>query len=117
MKWLVLFIIPNIAFAQCDFTSILPTNHNTFEYTEGCHREVGLMKVKLEKLNKVIELKDLALDKANERAELWMNTSIQMQDKFMKVEKLNRENGWIYFGAGMLTMLGAAYVLSVSTHH
>jgi hypothetical protein len=105
------------AYAECDFkTGITPTDHGTYEYTKECHVAVGQLRQnylideqKIADLNKALDLKDLAITKANQRADLWMDTSFKLEDRVMTIDKMESTNKWIYFGLGVLTTFAAAY--------
>ena len=105
------------AFADCDFSKgITPTDHGTYEYTKECHISVGQMRQnylideqKIATLNKALDLKDLVINKANERADLWMNTSFKLEDRVMAIDKMESSNRWIYFGLGVLTVFVAGF--------
>lgn len=106
---LVFFTISNAAFADCDFsTGITKQPDGSFLYTKDCHLKVGEMKRDLEAANtqiveykKVIELKDLALSKSNERADLWMNASFKLQDRMNAVDDLKTRNQLLLFLSGV----------------
>jgi hypothetical protein len=121
---LILLLLPNLAFADCDFsTGITPTDHNTFEYTEECHLAVGQMQEDLvvsraKNLNLALALKkkDLALGIADERAEKWMQTSFQLQESLDRVQKYQKQNGWACYGAGFMTVVLAGIVSRQLNH-
>jgi len=113
---LLLCFSANIALAECDFkTGIKPVGDGTFNYTGECHRHVGdlvqdnkVKETQIADLFKAIELKDLAIKKADERTQLWMDTSSKMEDRINKADELQSKNHFIYFGLGI-----AAAALSV----
>lgn len=100
----------NVAWAKCDFGKDIKKNANgTYTYTEGCHIEVGKVVKKsktqekrIEKLEKVIELKDLALVKSHERTQLWMDTTIKLEDRVNTIERVNDTQKVLYFVGGVL---------------
>lgn len=116
---MLLCFVSNVAFADCDFsTGITPGPNKTFVYSEECHLKVGqlvqqntTLLAQVGDLTKAITLKDLALTKADERTQLWMNTSDQLTDRITKIDEVYKKNEWIYFGLGVLSILGAAYVV------
>jgi hypothetical protein len=117
---LIAISLSNVAMANCDFSSGITKNADgSFTYTRDCHLKVGEMKRDLEVANtqigeykKVIDLKDLALVKANERADLWMNTSFKLQDRMNVIDDMKSKNQWLMFGLGVLTTGVAAYALN-----
>jgi len=113
---LIVVILPLKTFAACDFANDIKANpDNTYTYTKDCHIEVGKRVKKLGiteqqvvELEKVIELKDLALVKQKERADLWMDTSMKINDKLQSYESAARSSDWIHFGLGVgVTILSA----------
>lgn len=121
---ILLCFISNIAVADCDFsTGAKKTDHNTYEYTIDCHIAVGQMKQDLEvakrqltDLTQAITLKDLAITKSDQRAQLWMSTSADLESRLQKVDSLEKGNQWIFFGLGALTVLGAGFMASRLLH-
>lgn len=106
---------PLNAFADCDFSKdIKKTPSGTYEYTKDCHIKVGEInrdlkdsKKQIEDLTKAISLKNLALKKADERADNWMNTTFSIENKFETAVKMKNTNEWMYFGLGILTFFAA----------
>ena len=115
----------NLAMADCDFSKgITPGPNHTYIYTEECHLKVGqliqdnkALTLQVGDLTKAIQLKDLALTKADERTQLWMNTSDKMEDRLTKIDETYKKNEWIYFGLGVLTTFAAAYAAGQVIHH
>lgn len=121
---LAVCIFSNAALADCDFsTGITPGPNKTFIYSEECHKKVGQMAQDLKTkdaqiadLNKAITLKDLALTKADERTQLWMDTSDKLQDRVTKIDEVYKKNEWLYFGLGVLTTFAAGYAAAQLIH-
>lgn len=118
---LLLFcLLSNAALADCDFSKgITPGPNHTFIYTEECHQAVGklvqdnaALTLQVGDLTKAISLKDLALTKADERTQLWMNTSDKLIDRVDKIDETVKHNEWLYFGLGVLTTFAAGYIVS-----
>jgi hypothetical protein len=117
---LIFTLLPNLCMAECDFsTGIVKQLDGSFVYTKECHLRVGQIKQDLEislrqvgDLTKAIELKDLALQKSDQRVNLWMDTSQKMEDRVIKIDELQNKNQWLMFGLGIVTTLGASYVAS-----
>ena len=51
---------------------------------------------------KALDLKDLAITNADERAKKWMDTSLRLEDNIQKIDSIKKQNEWIYFGLGVL---------------
>lgn len=110
---LIGFSLSNLAFADCDYSKIVKNPDGTYTYSRELHLCVGQMKSELEAANtqvveykKVIDLKDLALTKANERSDMWMNTSFKMQDRINSIESLQSKSNLLYTALGVgLTVL------------
>jgi hypothetical protein len=122
---LVFCMLSNIAMADCDFSKgITPGPNHTFIYTEECHLEVGKIKqqnntltAQLGDLTKAIELKDLALTKADTRTQLWIDTNDKMSDRLTKIDETYKHNEWLYFGLGVLTTFAAGYIAAQAIKH
>ncbi len=108
---LLLCVLSNVAMADCDFSSgITPGPNKTFIYSEECHQQVGKLvqsnktkDLQIADLNKAIELKDLALVKADERIQLWMTTTQKLEDRMTTIDDLRGKNYWMYYGLGIAT--------------
>lgn len=94
----------------CEFSKDIQKNADgSYTYTKGCHVEVGktfkkldLKEKQVDKLEEVIELKDLAIVKGHERIDLWMNTSFKLEDRVNTIDRLKERNKWLYFGLGIV---------------
>lgn len=66
-------------------------------------------------LNKTIELKDLAIKTNEQRAQLWMDSSLKLEDRVNQMEAMRSTNSWIYFGLGVaatsLSIWGASQLV------
>lgn len=101
--------IPMQSFGACDFSKDIQENADgTYKYTRDCHVEVGkrvrrlvLVEQQVVELEKTIELKDLALVKQKERADLWMDASFKINDKLQSYDSAASKNQWLYFGLGV----------------
>lgn len=99
----------NGALAFCDWEKDIKENANgTYTYTPGCHAEVGktiringLLGAKIDLLEKQIELKDLQISKYDERTQLWMNTSNELNEKLIKYQSVTTTDKWVSFGLGI----------------
>lgn len=121
---IAVFLFSQVALAECDFSKgITPGPNKTYTYSEECHLKVGQLVQSNETkdrqiadLSKAIELKDLAITKADARADLWMGTSDKLMDRVNKIDELQSKNNMLYYGLGILTVIAAAYVVN-ATHH
>jgi hypothetical protein len=106
---------------SCDFSTIQQQGDN-FVYNKDCHLEVGHLvkenssqKQQLDELKKAndsrteesahlrksIQLKDLALDKADERVSKWREESYNQNDRLLRQDRLSGYTNWFYFGGGV----------------
>lgn len=107
---LLLVFFANIAMADCDFkTGISPLDDGSFKYSRECHLKVGQMKQDLDvatkqvaDLTQAITLKDLALTKSDQRVTLWQDTSFKLEDRINTIDSLQKFNGILYFGLGVV---------------
>jgi hypothetical protein len=121
---LALCMVSNTAFADCNFsTDITKQADGTYSYTKECHIKVGQLvqdnKTKdqqISDLNQAITLKDLAITKSDQRAQMWMDTSFKLEDDVQKMNKFKSDNQWIYFGLGVLTVFAAGMATSSLTN-
>lgn len=109
-------LLSTSAMADCDYSKIVKNVDGSYTYSKELHICVGEMKrdldaatVQLGEYKKVIELKDLALTKANERADLWMNTSFKLQDRMNTIDELKSKNQYLAFGLGIVLTSLAVY--------
>jgi hypothetical protein len=109
-------VSPFSAYAECNLASGISRNTDgSYTYSKACHLYVGesleeldLRRKQVVELNKTIELKDLALKYSEERTQLWLDSSLKMNDRLNQYESARSNQGWYYFGLGI-----AATVLSV----
>lgn len=121
---LAVAMISNTAFAECDFSrDVKELPSGSREYTKECHIKVGQLvqdnQVKDQQITdykKAIELKDLAITKADQRAQLWMDTSLKLEDNIQRMDSIKSKNEWIYFGLGVLTMFAAGMAAAQLSH-
>lgn len=122
MKKFVIFIICatliySPTYADCDFSKdIQKQADGSYNYTKDCHIEVGKKvdalskrEQQVEKLEKAIDLKDLALDKAHERIDLWRETSYKIEDRANAMEQMKKNNELMYFALGIVVTGIAIY--------
>jgi hypothetical protein len=108
------------ALADCDFSKgITALPDGNYEYTKECNLAVGQMKQDLDvktkqnlDLNSALSLKDLAIQKSDQRANLWMDTSFKLEDNITKYDSLRSKNEWLYFGLGFIAASVAMYAVA-----
>lgn len=96
-------------FADCDFKKdITEDTSGNFTYSRECHIEVGkavksvpLLRSKVSSLEKKIELKDMMLEKQEERVREWVNTSMHAHATVMSYESARSRDNIMYFGLGI----------------
>lgn len=98
---------------SCDFANDIRLNQDgSYTYSKECHIEVGkrikkltLIEAQVVELEKTIELKDLALSKEKQRADGWMDTAFQINDKLQKYDAISSKSNAVYFGLGLATAI------------
>ena len=117
MKVIALLMIGTLSFnqtlANCNWGTDIVKNNGTYSYSRDCHLEVGrlvksepLQQKAISDLKKSIELKDLAIDKSEQRTILWMETSNDLNNNMQKINSLESSNKVFYFACGVgLTIL------------
>lgn len=106
---LAIFGIVTSAMADCDFSTDVKKNPDgSYTYSRECHIEVGNQikdnKTKDEQIKKYVqslELKDLALDKAEQRLQNYSTTIGKMEDRVNTIERMNDTNKLLYLGLGI----------------
>lgn len=97
--------------AECVWsTGITPGPNHTFIYNQSCHEAVGALVKSKTDLTQALQLKDLALQTADQRTQLWTKTAEDEQDRLMKIGSDQSKSNWIYFGLGVLTVIGAGFM-------
>lgn len=104
------------AYAICDSKDIQKQEDGSYKYSKECHTEVGKTfnalekrEQQVEKLEKVIELKDLSLDKSYERIDMWRETTYKLEDRVNTMEEMKKNNEVLYFILGMAVTGLAVY--------
>lgn len=120
---LALCMASNNVFADCDWSKVVDNPNGTHTYSDALHICVGQLvqdnatkTQQVDDLTKAISLKDLAITKADDRATLWMDTSLKLEDNIQKMNSLKGTNEWIYFGLGVLTVFAAGMATSQLTN-
>ena len=115
---MILLSLPLQALAECDFTDGKGVNKvdGGYLYSKECHTAVGQIKydlgvanTQITLLNKSLDLKDLALTKADQRADLWQTATFKLEDRINTIDQMRSTNNWMYFGLGVLTVFVAGY--------
>lgn len=107
--FIVLSLFSQVALAECDWKKGVKENvDGTFTYSAECHLRVGqlvrdepIKDQQIAEYKKVIELKDLALSKTEQRADMWMNTTFKLQDRMNTIEDYSSRNNTVYFIIGV----------------
>lgn len=115
----------SVSLADCDFsTGVTKLPDGNYEYTKACHVKVGQDIIdsqtkdkQLALLNQAIKDKDEAYGYANQRADLWMNTSFKVEDRLNTIESMQKTNNWMYFGLGVLSVFAAGYAANQIYKH
>ena len=120
MKILIITTLFSFNVFACNWKTDIQKQGSKFLYTPSCHKLVGdtVKKAKelekanterknqVDKLAKSITLKDLALDKADQRLMNWRSEAYNQHERLLKQQKLAKFNDWVYFGSGIgLTIL------------
>lgn len=111
----IIFLLVNSVFADCNWQTDVVQEGDKFIYTASCHNKVGLMvddlkdyELQVTELRKTIEYKDLVIQKADERIDLWREQTYNQHDRLQKAYNWQAtENKW-YFISGF-----AVAILSV----
>lgn len=102
------------AFAECKWATGIKKTEGGYLYSDECHGRVGLLvkdmddlNKEVESLRKTIDLKNLALDKADERVMLWRKESYEQFQYLQAQQELARKNETLWFVLGIV-VTGAA---------
>jgi hypothetical protein len=105
-----ILLSPTVSLAECDFAKGITKVEGGYLYSTDCHKKVGKLQEDLKdreeqvaKLEKTIELKDLAIVTQERRVQLWMDTSFKLEDRVNTMDRLKSSNQLLYFGLGVLT--------------
>lgn len=107
--FLIMLMLPTSTLA-CNYSTDIKENQDgTYTYSRSCHIDAGkkirgyfLQEQEIKELRLSLDHSNLALSKAEERAKLWMDTSISVQKDLARYERLKDWDGWIKFGGGVL---------------
>lgn len=102
------------SYAECKWADGIKKAEGGFLYSNDCHKRVGKIvqdledrEVEVVNLRKGLELKDLALQKSDERIMLWRNESYEQYDRMMRQSELANRNQYLWFVLGIV-VTGAA---------
>lgn len=111
-------------FADCDWSRIVKNPDGTYTYSKELNLCVGqnvqdgkTKDVQIQDLMKAVSLKDLAIQKADARAQNWMDTSFKLDEKVQSAVKDEKLSSWAYFGLGILTTFAAGYTAAKLAGH
>lgn len=108
---LLILALASPAHAECDFsTGIEKLADGRFAYSSECHKKVGKMvadeKDRQEQLaQKDVQIKNLGVDLGiqQQRAQLWMDTSLKLEDRVNQMETMRSNNNLLHFILGVAT--------------
>lgn len=102
------------ALAECKWATGIKKTEGGYLYSDECHGRVGFLvkdvddlNKEVESLRKTIDLKNLALDKADERVMLWRKESYEQFQYLQTQQQLARKNETLWFVLGIV-VTGAA---------
>lgn len=110
------FLFTNTALADCEWASGVKKQDIGYLYSSDCHGRVGVLIKDLEdreretiSLRKALDLKDQALQKADERIMLWRDESYEQFDRLQKQSELSKRNETLYFILGIVVTSAAVW--------
>lgn len=119
---ILLLIFTNNTLA-CDFSKgVTKLSDGAYRYEPNCHLEVGrlvqdneLKAKQITLLNQSIELKDLVIQKQDQRIKLWMDTTENLEQRLSTIERYKSTQNLLYFGLGIalsgLAVYGASQLV------
>lgn len=118
MKIFILALLISFEAVACRWSTIRREG-DEFVYSPKCHVEVGklvltepLKQEQVAELTKAIELKDLAIEKANMRAAIWENETNEQYNMLLKNQKSAKLEKIAYFGLGVVSVLLGAWAVN-----
>ena len=112
----VFLVLSTPLHAECNLKTDVRKIGDSFVYTPECHRYMGKIYLENEERIKqialyesIIELQKEQLALESERAELWRMTSYELEERYQKKSWFSEQNKLLYFGAGVILMLGASW--------
>lgn len=125
-----LLLSPQTVSAACNWNTDIKKTEDGFVYPADCHGEVGViyktnklreqeivqlkgqiedLEVSKQKLTKSLELKDLALVKADEMSIRWREESYNQHERLLRHDRLSSTNRWVSFTLGFLAASLSVY--------
>ncbi len=113
----LILILSNAAYADCNWSSIQPLKDGGYEYPTDVHLCVGNLvqdyntkNKQIQDLTSAITLKDEALTSADARTKLWTDAAEAEQNRMLSISANESKTQWMYFGLGVITVLGAGFM-------
>lgn len=120
---LAVSLFSSFAMGDCDFSQIISNTDGTYTYSKNLHICVGQLvqdnatKTKqVQDLTKAYSLKDLAMTKADARAQLWEDNSLKLETTVQTIETTQKRNDMIWFGLGALSVFAAGVAAASLTN-
>lgn len=115
------FFMSTLAYGECDLKTDIKQVEGGFLYTNECHRLVGKtfmdkrdLEAQVLRYEDLFKLSEEQIRLEHERAELWRSTSYDLRDRVNNMAWVNDKNKLLYFGAGVILMLGASWAAGQS---
>lgn len=116
-------LFSNVSFADCQLNDLVHNKDGSVTYSAADHLCVGnLMQdnatkgQQVQDLSKAITLKDLAITKADARAQLWQDTDLKLEDNIQKMDSFKSYSNWAYFALGVLSVVAAGIAANQVSH-
>jgi hypothetical protein len=115
-----LSFIPFKAYSECNYKDDIKKNQDgSYTYSRDCHIEFGktleeleIRKEQLENTQRIVTLKDLAIQDYERNANLWKNTSIDLNDRLSKIDSSRNTDKTLYFVMGAATVILSVFAAS-----
>lgn len=114
---IIFLLVIQSAFAECDWSKIKKNEDGSYIYPKDLHLCVGKLVenekdriAQVESLNKAIELKDLAIQKTENRAESWRTAAYSLEDRISSQQRYSVYRDWAFFGMGILAFGFSTYM-------
>jgi len=108
----------SVAYAKCNFATDIKIVENGVLYSNDCHKAVGKIvkdnedrKKQIISYKELLDLKNLQIDVQRERADLWYNTSKDLESRIHKIDRYSQTNKYLHFAGGVLMTVLAAWSL------
>jgi uncharacterized protein involved in high-affinity Fe2+ transport len=104
-----IIFLGNAALADCDFSTIKVNPDGSRTYSLAQHICVGqavqantTKDLQIQDLTGAVNLKDIALKAADQRADTWMNADLKLESNIQSIDKNKKDNEYLAFGLGIL---------------